>query len=435
MSNEKSAYQEVREQEDRSKGLGKGGLLVLGLQHAFTMFGATVLVPYLTGVPVNVALFTAGVGTLLFHLLTQWKVPVFLGSSFAYIAPINAVILYHANAADTFGSVPEAISAGFAITPDMIAYATGGILIAGLVQVGIAILIKVLGVSKFERIFPPAVAGTIIAVIGLNLAPTAISMASSNWWIAVVSLGTAVIVRLYVKGFTRLIPVMCGIIVGYIVAAVTGNVSFEAVNQASWVGIPSFVLPKFSIYSLTVLVPVALAPTIEHFGDIFAVSAITGKKFYDDPGIHRTLAGDGIATAVAGFFGGPANTTYSENTGVLAITKVFNPVVMRIAAVFAVILSFVPKVGALIQSIPTAVMGGIEILLFGMIAAVGMKTLIENRVKVDGKNLIVISVMLVVGIGGAAIGIGPVRFEGIGLAALVGLVLNGIFVVTKAPEE
>jgi uracil permease len=199
--------------------------------------------------------------------------------------------------------------------------------------------------------------------------------------------------------------------------------------------VPSFVLPKFSFYSLTVLVPVALAPTIEHFGDIFTVSAITGKKYYDDPGIHRTLAGDGIATAVAGFFGGPANTTYSENTGVLAITKVFNPVVMRIAAVFAVILSFVPKVGALIQSIPTAVMGGIEILLFGMIAAVGMKTLIENRVKIDGKNLIVISVMLVVGIGGAAIGIGPVRFEGIGLAALVGLVLNGIFVVTKAPEE
>jgi uracil permease len=435
VSNEKSAYQEVKEQEDRSKNLGKGGLLVLGLQHAFTMFGATVLVPYLTGVPVNVALFTAGIGTLLFHLLTKWKVPIFLGSSFAYIAPINAVILYHANAPEAFGSVPEAISAGFAITPDMIAYATGGIMIAGFVQVAIAILIKVLGISKFEKIFPPAVAGTIIAVIGLNLAPTAISMASSNWWIAIVSLGTAVIVRLYVKGFTRLIPVMCGIIVGYIVAAITGNVSFDAVNQASWIGIPSFVLPKFSVYSLTVLVPVALAPTIEHFGDIFAVSSIVGKKFYDDPGIHRTLAGDGIATAVAGFFGGPANTTYSENTGVLAITKVFNPTVMRIAAVFAIILSFVPKVGAVIQSIPTAVMGGIEILLFGMIAAVGMKTLIENRVKVDGKNLIIISVMLVVGIGGAAIGIGPVRFEGIGLAALVGLILNGIFVATKAPEE
>ncbi|MBN2219483.1 MAG: uracil-xanthine permease [Kosmotogaceae bacterium] len=435
MSSENSAYQEVREQEDRSKNLGRGGLLVLGLQHAFTMFGATVLVPYLTGVPVNVALFTAGIGTLLFHLLTKWKVPVFLGSSFAYIAPINAVILYHANAPEIYESVPEAIAAGFSITPDMIAYATGGILIAGLVQVAIAMLIKGLGVSKFEKIFPPAVAGTIIAVIGLNLAPTAISMASSNWWIAVVSLGTAVLVRLYAKGFTRLIPVMCGIVVGYIVAAITGNVTFDAVNQASWVGLPSFVLPKFSLYSLTVLVPVALAPTIEHFGDIFAVSAIVGKKYYDDPGIHRTLAGDGIATAVAGFFGGPANTTYSENTGVLAITKVFNPVVMRIAAIFAVILSFVPKVGALIQSIPTAVMGGIEILLFGMIAAVGMKTLIENRVKVDGKNLIIISVMLVVGIGGAAIGIGPVRFEGIGLAALVGLLLNGIFVMTKAPEE
>ncbi|CCU85746.1 MULTISPECIES: uracil-xanthine permease family protein [Mesotoga] len=435
MSSENSAYQEVREQEDRSKNLGRGGLLVLGLQHAFTMFGATVLVPYLTGVPVNVALFTAGIGTLLFHLLTKWKVPVFLGSSFAYIAPINAVILYHANVPEIYESVPEAIAAGFSITPDMIAYATGGILIAGLVQVAIAMLIKRLGVSMFEKIFPPAVAGTIIAVIGLNLAPTAISMASSNWWIAIVSLGTAVFVRLYAKGFTRLIPVMCGIVVGYIVAAITGNVTFDAVSQASWVGLPQFVLPKFSFYSLTVLVPVALAPTIEHFADIFAVSAVVGKKYYEDPGIHRTLAGDGIATAVAGFFGGPANTTYSENTGVLAITKVFNPVVMRIAAVFAIILSFVPKVGALIQSIPTAVMGGIEILLFGMIAAIGMKTLIENRVKVDGKNLIIISVMLVVGIGGAAIGIGPVRFEGIGLAALVGLLLNGIFVMTKAPEE
>lgn len=399
------------------------------------MFGATVLVPYLTGVPVNVALFTAGLGTLIFHLLTKWKVPVFLGSSFAYIAPINAVILYHANVADKFTSAPEAMAAGVAITPDMIAYATGGIILAGLVQVGIALLIKSLGIRKFEKLFPPVVAGTIIAVIGLNLAPVAIDMASSNWWIAIVALTTAVVVRLYTRGFTRLLPVICGIAVGYTVAALTGNVSFTAIAEASWVGMPGFVLPKFSLYALTVIVPVALAPTIEHFGDIFAVSAITGKKFFEDPGIHRTLAGDGIATALAGLLGGPANTTYSENTGVLAITKVFNPNVMRIAAVFAIILSFVPKIGALIQSIPLAVMGGIEILLFGMIAAIGMRTLIENRVKVDGKNLTMIAVMLVVGIGGASIGFGNVKFEGIGLAALIGLLLNMVFVFTKAPEE
>ena len=435
VSKENSSYQQIQAQEDRSKGLNKGALLVLGLQHAFTMFGATVLVPYLTGVPVNVALFTAGIGTLIFHLLTKWKVPIFLGSSFAYIAPINAVILYHANVSDKFQSVPEAMAAGVSITPEMIAYATGGIMIAGLVQVGIAILIKFIGVEKFEKLFPPAVAGTIIAVIGLNLAPVAIDMASSNWWIALVALGTAVVVRLYTKGFTRLIPVMCGIIVGYVVAAITGNVSFAAVSEAGWIGVPGFVLPKFSLYALSVLVPVALAPTIEHFGDIFAVSAIAGKKYFEDPGVHRTLAGDGIATAVAGLLGGPANTTYSENTGVLAITKVFNPVVMRIAAVFAIILSFVPKVGVLIQSIPTSVMGGIEILLFGMISAVGMRTLIENRVKVDGKNLTIIAVMLVIGIGGASIGIGNVKFEGIGLAALVGLILNAIFMLTKAPEE
>ncbi len=413
----------------------KMGLLVLGLQHAFTMFGATVLVPYLTGVPVTVALFAAGVGTLLFHVLTKFKIPVFLGSSFAYIAPINAVILYYANVPSTIGSVPEAISAGFAITPDMIAYATGGILIAGLVQVGIGYLIKVVGLAKFEKIFPPAVVGTIIAIIGLNLAPTAISMASSNWWLALVALGVAIIVRMYTKGFSRMLPVISGIAAGYIIAALTGYIDFSAIGSATWLGVPNFILPKFSLYSLMVLVPVAIAPTIEHFGDIFAVSAVTGEKFYEDPGIPRTLTGDGLATAVAGFLGGPANTTYSENTGVLALTKVFNPVVMRIAAVFAIILSFIPKVGAFIESIPVAVMGGIEILLFGMIAAVGMRTLIDNRVKIDGKNLITIAVMLVIGIGGAVVNIGSVSFSGIGLAAIVGLILNGIFVLTNATED
>lgn len=413
----------------------KAALFVLGLQHAFTMFGATILVPYLTGVPVTVALLAAGVGTLLFHILTKFKVPVFLGSSFAFIAPINAVILYHANLGSQFSSVPEAISAGFAINPDVIAYATGGILIAGLVQVGLAFLIKKIGMEAIKKLFPPAVSGSIILVIGLSLAPVAINMAATNWWIALIALGTTVIVRLYTKGFIKMLPVLCGIAAGYITALFTGNVSWEAVSSAGWLGIPAFVLPKFSLYALMVIVPVILAPTIEHFGDIFAISAVTGQKFYEDPGIPRTLTGDGLATALAGFMGGPANTTYSENTGVLALTKVYNPVVMRIAAVFAIFLSFIPKVGAFIQSIPQSVMGGIEILLFGMIAAIGIKTLVSNNVKVDGKNLVIIAVMLVLGIGGASLGLGPVVFSGIGLAALAGLILNGVFLATKATEE
>jgi len=413
--------------------MSKSKLLLLGLQHAFTMFGATVLVPYLTGVPVNVALFTAGVGTIIFHIMTKFKVPVFLGSSFAYIAPINAVILYYANATQ-HGSVPAALQAGVAINSEMIAYAMGGIVIAGIVQALIALLIHYIGVEKIKEYFPPVVTGSIIAVIGLSLAPTAISMASSNWLIAIVSLAVAVVVRLYTKGFFSMLPVITGIAAGYVLAAVTGNVSFAAVSEASWLGIPGFVIPKFSLYSLMVIVPVALAPTLEHFGDIFAVSAITKQKFYEDPGIHRTLAGDGIATAIAGMLGGPANTTYSENTGVLALTGVFNPVVMRIAAIFAIVLSFVPKVGAFIQSIPISVMGGIEILLFGMIAAVGISTFVRNKVEIEGKNLIIVSVMLVLGIGGASLGLGVVTFQGIGLAALVGIILNAIFRWTKAKE-
>ena len=415
----------------RLKEISRSKLLLLGLQHAFTMFGATVLVPYLTGVPVNVALFTAGAGTLIFHFITKLKVPVFLGSSFAYIAPINAVILYYANAVE-HGSVPAALQAGVAINSEMIGYAMGGILVAGVVQALIALFIRYVGIDKIKEYFPPVVTGSIIAVIGLSLAPTAISMASSNWWIAIVSLAVAIVVRLYTKGFFSMLPVISGIAAGYILAAITGNISFSAISEASWIGIPGFILPRFSIYSLMVIVPVALAPTLEHFGDIFAVSEIAKEKFYEDPGIHRTLAGDGIATAFAGLLGGPANTTYSENTGVLALTGVFNPVVMRIAAVFAIILSFVPKVGAFIQSIPVSVMGGIEILLFGMIAAVGIGTFVRNKVEIEGKNLIIISVMLVLGIGGASLDIGAVAFQGIGLAALIGIILNAAFRLTNA---
>ncbi len=431
-----SQYLQIEPQEDMSKNVGTGGLIILGLQHTFTMFGATVLVPYLTGIPVNVALFTAGIGTLLFHAITKGKVPVFLGSSFAYIAPITAVTMYylHKGGYENIKSIQDAVQQGIDLIP-FLAFATGGLVLAGLVKFGFGILIKFIGIRRFEALFPPAVSGTMIILIGLLLSPVAISMASTNWWLAIVALATAVIVRLYARGFNRLIPVIWGIIVGYIVAAITKNVNFSEVVSSGWIGLPKFYMPKFSAYAASVIVPVAIAPAIEHFGDIFAISAVVGKRFFEDPGMHRTLMGDGLATSVAGLFGGPANTTYSENTGVVALTKVFNPNVMRIAAIFALILAFIPKVGALVRSVPVPVMGGIMILLFGMIAAVGMRTLIQNRVKVDGKNLIIISVMLVAGLGGAKWEVGNFSLQGLGLAAVVGMVLNGIFVLTKAPEE
>lgn len=415
--------------------LSKSKLLVLGLQHAFTMFGATVLVPYLTGVPVNVALFTAGVATLIFHLITKFKVPVFLGSSFAYIAPMISVTLYYINKGPTkYDSIQSALNAGMDITP-MLAYATGGILIAGFVKIGIGFIIKLVGVEKVIKLFPPTVSGTTILIIGIILSPTAISMASSNWFLALVGLGVAVVIRLYFKGFPKLLPVIFGIIFGYVVALITGNVDLSGVGSAGWIALPDFYLPKFSLHAISLIVPVALAAAVESIADVYAVSAVTNKKFYEDPGIDRTLIGDGIGTFLGGLFGGPANTTYSENTGVLALTKVYNPWVMRIAAVFAIILSFIPKIGALVNSIPTSVMGGIEIVLFGMIAAVGLKTLIDNKVNVDGKNLIIIAVMIVTGLGGAKISIGNFELEGIGLAAIIGLLLNLIFQLTKASDE
>jgi uracil permease len=428
-------YVDVTLQEDRSEGMSTGGLILLGLQHTFTMFGATVLVPYLTGIPVNVALFTAGLGTLLFHWITNWKVPVFLGSSFAYIAPIIAVTMHYMNEAGlNYGSINDAVAAGVDLRP-YLAYATGGIFLAGFVKFGFGILIKFIGIRRFEKLFPPVISGTMIILIGLILSPVAINMASGNWWIALVSLFTAVIVRLYTRGFSRLVPVIWGIIVGYVVAAITGNVSFAEVGTASWVGMPELYLPKFSWYAAAAIIPVAIAPSVEHFGDVFAISAVVGKKFYEDPGMHRTLMGDGLATSLGGFLGGPANTTYSENTGVLAFTKAFNPWIMRIAAFFAILLALIPKVGAIVRSIPVPVMGGIEILLFGMIASIGAKTLINNQVKVEGKNLVTMSLMLVTGLGGAVFQAGNFALQGLGLAAVVGVLTNLILTITGASED
>ncbi len=380
-------------------------LLVLGLQHAFTMFGATVLVPLLTGLDVSVALFTAGLGTLWFHLVAKRKVPIFLGSSFAFIAPVALVVK------ET--GIPAA---------------QGGIIVAGLIYCILAVLVYVLGPKFIERLLPPVVTGPIIMVIGLNLAPVAIGSASKNWIIALIVLATVAAVTLYVRGFLRLLPVISGIVVGYIVCLIAGVVDVTPVAQAAWIGAPKFTWPVFDARAIGLIAPVAVATMVEHVGDILAVGATVEDDFVKDPGLHRTLIGDGIGTSLAGLFGGPANTTYSENTGVLALTKVWKPEVMRIAAVLAILLSLIGKLGAAIRTIPEPVIGGISIVLFGMIAAIGVRTVVENRVDMkQSRNLFIASVMLVVGIGGAMIKIwGNLQFGGIGLAAILGIILNQV---------
>lgn len=390
--------------------------IFLGMQHTFTMFGATVLVPIITGLDISVALFMAGVCTLIFHLvLTKKKIPVFLGSSFAFIAPIAAVV--------------EMVTARGGT--DGLAYARGGIVVAGMVYVVVAALIYVFGVKKVVNFFPPIVTGPIILVIGLKLAPTAIDMASGNWMLAIVSFLTVVGVSIYAKGFLKVVPVIIGLIVGYVVAVLTGNVDFAPVAAASWIGLPPFQMAKFDFQSIMIVAPVAIATIVEHIGDVIAIGATVENDFLEDPGLHRTMLGDGLMTALSAMFGGPANTTYSENTGVLALTKVWDPLIMRIAAVFAIILAVVPKLSAIISTIPTSVVGGISIVLFGMIASIGARTLVEEQVDFKlSKNLIIAAVILVLGLGGAVlpINLGFVEFsiEGMALAAIVGIILNQI---------
>ena len=380
-------------------------LLILGLQHAFTMFGATVLVPLLTGLDVSVALFTAGIGTLWFHLVTRGRVPVFLGSSFAFIAPVAMVV------ADK--GIPAA---------------QGGIIVAGFLYVAFGILIHFLGPEFMQRILPPVVTGPIIMVIGLNLAPVAIGSASQNWPIALIVLATVAIVNLYLKGFLRLLPVIAGIVVGYIICLITGNVDPTPVVQAAWIGLPQFTFPVYDAAAIGSIAPAAFASMVEHAGDILAVGATVEDDFIEDPGLTRTLLGDGVATSLAGLFGGPANTTNSDNTGVLALTKVWKPEVLRVAAVAAILLAFVGKLGAAIRTIPDPVIGGISIVLFGMIAAIGVRTMVENNVDLkDSRNLFIASVILVVGIGGAMITLwGNAQLGGMGLAAILGIILNQI---------
>ncbi|MFR7788552.1 MAG: uracil-xanthine permease family protein [Angelakisella sp.] len=399
---------------DARKELGWGKSIIMGLQQCFAMFGATILVPVLTnsygegivGLSASVTLFCAGVATLWFHFITKGKVPVFLGSSFAFLGMYQAIIPQYGKE-----------------------YATGGVVAAGGLYVILAILIKVLGTKRVMKLFPPAVCGPLIILIGINLAGSAIDNLFTNWMLGIVPILVIIICNTWGKGMIKIIPVLISLIVSYIVAIIMGAVDFSAVGSANWVGLPNFHLPKFNADAIVAGLAVAVAAMVEHVGDIMAIGATCGKNFIADPGLTRTLLGDGIGTSLAGLLGGPANTTYSENTGVVALTRVFDPFVMRIAAVMAIILSLSPKFEAVINSIPAAIIGGISFVLYGMIAATGIRTIVENQVDyVNMRNVLITAIILVSGLGfnHKNIVIGSVAFGGLACAAVFGIILNAI---------
>ena len=422
--------------------LGLPRMLVLGLQHLFAMFGATVLVPILVsgyGLPLSIqtTLLMAGLGTLIFHVCTRFKVPAFLGSSFAYLGGFQAVA--------SLNSGKYATMSG----DEKLAYALGGIVVAGALYLVLALLFKVIGAKKVMRYFPPIVTGPMIIMIGLNLAGTAISNASTCWWLALVAIAIIIVANIWGKGMIKIIPILLGVVGAYIVALIATAcgaqlpdangvmqplVSFAAVQEAGLVGLQKFVIAKFDLTSILVMAPIAIAAMMEHIGDVSAISSTTGKNFISDPGLHRTLLGDGLATSIAAFVGGPANTTYGENTGVLALSKVYDPRVIRLAAIYAIILSFSPKFDALVNSIPTAIVGGVSFILYGMISAVGVRNVVENKVDLTkSRNLIIAAVMFVSGLGFN--GVGGVTFmvgdaaitlTGLAIAALCGVILNAI---------
>ena len=396
------------------KELGWGKSIIMGLQQCFAMFGATILVPVLTnsygegivGLSASVTLFCAGVATLWFHFITKGKVPVFLGSSFAFLGMYQAIIPQYGKE-----------------------YATGGVVAAGGLYVILAILIKVLGTKRVMKLFPPAVCGPLIILIGINLAGSAIDNLFTNWMLGIVPILVIIICNTWGKGMIKIIPVLISLIVSYIVAIIMGAVDFSAVGSANWVGLPNFHLPKFNADAIVAGLAVAVAAMVEHVGDVMAIGATCGKNFIADPGLTRTLLGDGIGTSLAGLLGGPANTTYSENTGVVALTRVFDPFVMRIAAVMAIILSLSPKFEAVINSIPAAIIGGISFVLYGMIAATGIRTIVENQVDyVNMRNVLITAIILVSGLGfnHKNIVIGSVAFGGLACAAVFGIILNAI---------
>ena len=429
----------MSEKIDYSKGiydarqLGTGRMLILGLQHMFAMFGATVLVPLLTGLSVSTTLLCAGLGTLLFHLVTKGKVPAFLGSSFAYLGGFSIVAPM---LADADGNLTVA-------NTKMLPYACAGVALSGILYLLVSLLISTFGIRRIMKFFPPVVTGPIIISIGLILAPSAITNCESNWLLAFVALGTVIVCNIWGKGMVKILPILIGVLVSYAVALVTGAVDFQTIGAAAWFGIP---LHKDSmglfaidgsetfISAVFTIVPIALATMMEHIGDIAAISATTGKNYIRDPGLNKTLLGDGLATFMAGLLGGPANTTYGENTGVLALTKIYDPLVIRIAAVFAMILSFCPKFEAIINTIPAGIVGGISFVLYGMISAIGVRNVVENKVDfTNSRNLIIAAVILVCALGFNSVGgvtfavFGVnINLSGLAIAAIAGILLNAI---------
>ena len=413
--------------------LGLPKMLILGLQHMFAMFGATVLVPILVrgyGLPLSIqtTLLFAGAGTLFFHFCTKWKIPAFLGSSFAYLGGFSAV-----------AELNSGIYAGMT-GEEKLPYALGGIVVAGLLYLVLAGLIKAVGVHKVMRFLPPVVTGPIIILIGLSLAPSAINNASPNWWLALLSITVIVAANIWGKGMIKIIPILLGVLIPYAAALVTNQVDFTSVAAANAIGIQPFVLAKFDVTAVLVMAPIAIAAMMEHIGDMSAISATVEENFIEDPGLHRTLIGDGVATSLAGMFGGPANTTYGENTGVLELSQVFDPKVVRLAAVYAVVLSFSPKFAAVINSIPTAIIGGVSFVLYGMISAIGVRNVVENRVDfTNSRNLIIAAVIMVCGLGfkiwgfnnefsGLTFYVGEtsITLTSLAIAAIAGIALNAI---------
>lgn len=384
------------------KKLGFAHKIVVGAQFLFVAFGATVLVPLLVGLDPSVALFTAGIGTLIFHVVTKGMVPIFLGSSFAFIAPI-------VKATELYG-LPGTLS---------------GLVAVGAVYGVMSALVRFRGVGFVSRLFPPIVVGPVIMLIGLSLAGTGVDMAKENWLLAIISLLTTVAVSLFGKGLLRLIPIFAGIVIGYIVASVLGLIDFQPILDAPWFAWPAFVRPEFSWEAIIFMIPVAIAPVIEHIGDVYAINEVAGKDFVKDPGLHRTMLGDGLACIAAALIGGPPVTTYSEVTGAISLTKITAPVVIRIAATFGILFSVLGKISAFLKTIPNAVLGGIMLLLFGTIASVGVNNLVKNKVDLGNtRNLVIASLILTLGIGGAEMTIGNITIGGIGLSALVGVILN-----------
>lgn len=407
--------------------LGVPKMLVLGLQHMFAMFGATVLVPALTGLSVSATLLFAGLGTLLFHFLAKGKVPAFLGSSFAYLAGYAAI-------------APQGEAA-------LLPYACVGVACSGLLYLVLAALVKSFGTERVMRFFPPVVTGPIIICIGMTLANSAINSCTGNWAVALLAILTVVVFNIWGKGMLKIVPILMGVIVSYVFAALLGHVDFSGVMSAPWIGLPvQYENTVFSligncdknllITAIIAIMPIAFATMIEHIGDICAISSTVGENFIEDPGLHRTLMGDGLATSIASLFGAPANTTYGENTGVLALTKVYDPRVIRLAAIFAIIASFCPKFSALVSAMPTGTIGGVSLILYGMISSIGVRNLVENKVDLSkSRNVIVAALIMSLALGitfssaGAisfSVGSMTLRFSGLAVAAIVGIVVNAI---------